>query len=110
MEIEAMKKHYAFLKALHSEFRQHYLVYTKGTKKANRNQAQYDVELNLMEFEDYWQKYPELSDYFFSVSGSGHRANYLNELNSINYFGKDMSRILKSMESEIRKSEKVDNE
>lgn len=110
MEIEAMKKHYAFLKALHSEFQEHDSVSKNGAKKANRKQALYELEVNLMQFESYWSKNPEILDYFFSVSGSGHRANYLNELNSIKYFGKDMSRILKSMESEITKSEKVDNE
>ena len=110
MKKEDLKRHYSFLKALHTEFLEHDSVYNKGAKKAKKTQALYDLEVNLMLFKSYCEEHPELSDYFFLVSGNGNRDYYLNELNSLKYFGKDMSRILKIMESEIKEAEKLKNE
>jgi hypothetical protein len=106
MEIEALKEHYFYLQALLTEFQKNDYESIKSAKKADRSRALYNLEVNLMQFESYWSKNPELSDYFFSVSGSGNQDFYLSELNSIKYFGRDMSRILKRMEAEI--SEKPD--
>lgn len=109
MEIAALKKHYSYLQSLLSEFQKNDYESIKGAKKADRVRALDNLEETLMQFESYCSKNPELSEFFFSVSGSGNRDFYLSELNSIKYFGGDMAHILKRMDAEISEAAKLNN-